>query len=274
MKLLLVLAATVFLTHCSGRDADTSGDTAVTGARSATEWTLRAAHSTMEFTTIRPSALLGTFITEYLVHTSVFRGAIAGIQAQMQILFDDEFEEDESFALLEDLGSLLQVDVMDMLNRSTNRPAAFDIYMDNLVDLGTRGEGHLERLEQQLDEVQDARRLQRREAARIQRALNESIRGQDYASASGLQRQVIEAETELSRIESEEDERRNVIRLFEKLLKIADERLVAMRQNRALLIAGLRVVEVPGIEDLGILEEGMRRRRESPFGDVLSNPNF
>lgn len=268
----LLLLATTLLTRCAGPAED--GRELVSGARSATVWTLRVAGMTSR-PEIRPSALIGAYVTEYLVHTSVFQSAIAGIEAQMQLFFDDEFEEDESFALLEDLGSLLQVNIMDMLNRSTDRPAAFDAYVDTLTDLGQRAEGRLARLEQELDDVQTERREQRRETSIVQRSLNEAIREQNYSAASGLQRQIIEEEAELARVEAEEDEIRSVIRLYEDLLEIADERLAAMRQNREPLIAGLRVVDVPGIDDLGLIEEGMRgRRRGSAFDELLIDPSL
>lgn len=273
---MLVLTATAFLTHCSGPDTDTRNDEQpVIGALAGVDWTLEIAQIAFDMNRIRPSALLGAFVAEYLVHTSVFQSAIAGIDAQMQLFYDEEYEENESFALLEDLGSLLQVNIEDMLNRAPDRPRAFDTYIDSLTELGQRSTNQLARLEQDLEEVQDERRLQRRETARIQSDLNQAIRSQDYSAASGLQRQIVDAEAELARVESEEDELRSIIRLYEDLLEVANERLYAMRENREPLIAGLRVVEVPGIEDLGLLEEGMRRRRRgSGFDTTLIDPDL
>lgn len=267
-RAITVLLLAGFLTQCTGAsdDADIPDvETAVIGAEESQDMLAAWADADR----LRPSALLGVFIADYLSHTAVYRSALAGIQAQMEILFNDDRIEDETYALLETLGSILQVDVNDMLNRSNGRARAFEAYVQNLADLGTQATAKKQGLEQELDGIQTERRDQRRDTAKLQSDLNQALREQDYASASGLQRQLIDAETALANIESKEDEQRSVIRLFEDLLEIADERLNAMQTNREALIAGIRVIEVPGVEDLGVLEQGRYRRRNSTFESIL-----
>lgn len=267
-RAITVLLLAGLLTQCTGasEDADIPDvKTAVIGAEESQDMLAAWADADR----LRPSALLGVFIADYLSRTAVYQSALAGVQAQMEILFNDDRIEDETYALLETLGSILQVDVNDMLNRSSGRARAFETYVQNLADLGTQATAKKQSLEQEMDGIQTARRDQRRETAQLQSDLNQALREQDYASASGLQRQLIDAETELAKLESEEDEQRSVIRLFEDLLEIADERLNAMQTNREALIAGVRVIEVPGVEDLGVLEQGRYRRRNSTFESIL-----
>lgn len=274
---IVILLLTLFLTNCKGQQTDTSSDEEllISGALTGAGWAELLSHGTVNLMRLRPSALLGIYVSDYLIHTSTYRAALAGVEAQMSLLFDDEYEKDESFEILENLGTILQIDVADMLNRSTSRSEAFDAYITSLAQLSEQAANHTQNLEQELEEILDERRIKRRETADIQRALNNALRTQDYASASGLQQQLIEAETEVAGVESREDEQNSLIRLFENLLDIADERMNAMRSNREALIAGVKVIEVPGVDDLGILEQGQRsRRRGSGFDRSLIDPSL
>jgi len=267
---------TIFLTNCKGQQTDTSTqeDFLLSGPLMGAGWTELLTHGTVNLMRLRPSALLGIYVSDFLIHTSTYRAAIAGIEAQMSLLFDEEYEKNESFEILENLGAILQIDIDDMLNRATSRSEAFDAYINSLAQLGEQATNHVQNLEQELGEIQDERRVQRRETADVQRSLNNALREQDYASASGLQQQLIIAETDLAEVESREDEHTSIIRLFEDLLEVGEERLNAMRTNREALIAGIKVIEVPGVDDLGILEQGRgSRSRGSGFDRSLIDPN-
>lgn len=251
----------LLLVQCGGQNADVPPSALqVSGARKAIVWTVRIG-GLLHFSTLRPGALLGTYIAQYLVHSSMFHSATAGIEAQMQFLFDDEFEKTESFAILEDLGVILQVDIPDMLNRSVSRAQSFDTYVENLTNFMERSAVHVAQLEQELEEISDERREARRVASDTQRELNDALRDQDYSTASGLQQRLILAQGDLAEVEAREDEKRDVIRLFENLLDVGEERLNAMESNRQALLAGIKVTELPGVDELGILEQGSRRGR-------------
>lgn len=223
---------------------------------------------------LHPSALLGVYMSNFIMHTSVFKSALEGISAQMEYLFDDDRIQDEAFALLEEFGSMLQVDVMDMLNRSTERPNAFDDYVRELTQLRSVSEIRLEALEQEADTISDERREARKEAGDIQRALNVSIREENFSTAGSLQERLIEAETTLAEVEAREDKQRSIIRLFKDLIEVAGERLAALNTNRDAFIAGIKVIDVPGVDDLGLIENGTYRdRRNSGFDRSLIDPN-
>lgn len=209
----------------------------------------------------RPGALVGMYASHYLLHAVTLRGAVRGVFANLDLMLDEEEEKTESFALLEDIGTILQVDVPDLLNRSTSRSAAFDAYLEGLEDAIVTGEQYRQKLEQQLDDVYEERRAQRREASQIQSELNIALRSQDYGTAGELQEQLIEAEGALAEVQAREDEKRSIISLFEELLQVGLERRDAMVANREAILAGITVVELPGIDNLGILEQGGSRSR-------------
>jgi hypothetical protein len=260
---LLVITLMTILVSCSGTQTPSANDSGVTAAREGTQWSVRLARGITDMIKLRPGALLGAYVTHYLIHTSAFQGALAGIEAQMQLLFNEEFEQDESFALLEELGTTLQVDVPDLLNRSIERSQTLNAYVESLEQILERSRTHNEALEQELEIIGDERTQKRRAAGEIQRELNTALREQDYSTAGELQRQLIDAESEQANVESREDEKRSVIRLFEDLLEVGDERLAAIQANREVLIAGVKVVELPGVDDLGLIEQRRTRGRGS-----------
>ena len=231
----------------------------VFGAYEAAEWTVDMGTDGLDMRRLRPSSLLGVYVTHYLVHATGVRGALTAIDAHAAMYFDDRLDRDESFTLLEELGTMLQVDITDMLNRSTDRVDAFDEYLDSLTDVLQESHLHADGLEQELDKILDERREQRKETSDLQRDLNSALREQDYATAGSKQEELIEAESDLAEIMAREDEVDSIIDLFEDLIDIGEERALAMQENRQPIIAGMMVVEVPGIEDLGIIQKRNRR---------------
>lgn len=237
-------------------------------------WTNEMTRQLLFVQPLQPSALLGIYMTHFMMHTNVFKSAMEGISAQMHILFDDDRLQDEAFALLQEFGSMLQVDVMDMLNRSNNRSDSFDTYVRELIRLRSISETRLEALKQESDTISDERRDARRQAGDIQRELNIAIREENFSNAGSLQERLIEAETILAEVEAREDKQRSIIRLFEDLLDVSQDRLTALNSNRDAFLAGIKVIDVPGVDDLGLIENGTYRdRRNSGFDRSLIDPN-
>lgn len=260
--MILALSATLLLASCSSGTTDALKPTI---APLAVRWTVQLMQGGNSFVSIRSSSLLGVYLTEFLLRQTAFRSAITGVNAQVQLLNQQGTPDEEGFALLETLGSILQVDVPDMLNRSTDRVDAFDTYLSNLQALGGRASAYVTSLEEKRDVMMDERRDVRVIASRAQSMLNRALRDQDYATASEQQRVLIEAKTELAQRDAEIDEVRSTIRIFDNLLDVAEERINVMNSNREALLAGISVVDVPGVEDFGLIEQGNRRSGRSIF---------
>ena len=259
---LMAISATLLLASCGGRTTDTLKPTI---SPLAVRWTVQLMQGGNSFSSIRSSSLLGVYLTEFLLRQTAFRSALAGIGVQVQLLNQQGTPDEEGFALLETLGSILQVDVPDMLNRSTDRIDAFDTYLSNLEALGSRASAYVTSLEEQRDVLMDERSDIRVTASRAQSMLNRALRDQDYATASEQQRVLIEAKTALAEKDAQIDELRSTIRIFDDLLEVAEERVTVMTSNREALLAGISVVDVPGVEDFGLIEQGNRRSGRSIF---------
>lgn len=260
--MVMAISATLLLASCGGGTTDTLKPTI---SPLAVRWTVQLMQGGNYFVSIRSSSLLGVYLTEFLLRQTAFRSALAGIGVQVQLLNQQGTPDEEGFALLETLGSILQVDVPDMLNRSPDRIDAFDTYLSNLEALGGRTSAYVTSLEEQRDILMDERSDIRVTASRAQSMLNRALRDQDYATASEQQRILIEARTDLAEKDAQIDELRSTIRIFDDLLEVAEERITVMTSNREALLAGITVVDVPGVEDFGLIEQGSRRSGRSIF---------
>jgi|SRR3989338_5417507 len=264
-KTALVLAL-LLLTQCGGKSAENSGTSGEPqSGKIAVLELLRVASSDPALA--RPSGMLGIFVTKFLAQSELFsNSALRGVGAQEQFLADAEVDLEETYALLQELGNALQVDVPDMLNRSDNRSEALNAYVERLKDIGARAVVKKTSLESLIDGLKVEQRAQRKTTTELERTINKAVRDKDYATAGGEQQHLMEEQTKLSDIERKLDQAEETLDTFEDLLKVADERLSVIEHNREVLIAGLKVVELPGIEDLQILEEKRRRDVESPLG--------
>ena len=264
-----LVIASLLLTHCQ-RQTSNLPETA--GARTDVFLTQQLFEGGLIGTAIpKPGAILGTYVAGYLstLPSFPFHSALSGIMAQMEFVLEDETDQSESFILLEELGITLQANVPDLLNRSPNRPRALDAYLDALQDILEESTAHVAGLEIELEELNDERSEQRGIVGDLQRELREALRSGDYTTAGAKQADVISAQTELAQTEAQQDEKRDIIRIFEDLLEIGTERLEAMQANRDILIAGLSVVELPGVDDLGLIMEQTRRRRSGDSGGLF-----
>lgn len=271
----LLLCAALLLVQCSATESDEGEEDVIEyyGAIDAIDYMMIVLEEFTPLQNQRPSAQLGAFVAHYLVHQTRLQGALRAVGIQMELLSDEEYEDEESFALLEEMGAILQVDIPDMLNRSTRRGITFDEYMNDLLDVLSRGTEKHDELQQEYDTLNSERRDQRRTAGDIQRSLNSALREQDYGSASGLQQELIEAETDLAEMDVKLDQTRSVIRLYEKLIDVGEQRATAMRANREALLTGVMVTEIPGVDDLGLIRQATRSERQFDDSGSIFGPN-
>lgn len=222
----------------------------------------------------RPGAMLGIFATLYAERTFSFgsQTALRGLGASLKLQEEDRMTLDETFTLLQALGASLQVNVPNLLNQSQNRAEALNSYTASLNDVTKRSAVRKDALEAEIKALQEKERTEREAVTALERQISQALSSQEYGTAGSLQKPLAEAEAILSKTTSETERARDIMEVFRKLLDIAEKRIVAIEQNRQVIIAGLTVVDLPGIEDLGILRDpdGRTRRDETyplgPFG--------
>lgn len=215
----------------------------------------------------RPSASLGLYIAAYLSQ-GIFlpvRSAWIGIEAQKALFArQGDPDTDETFTLLQELGNILQVDVPDILNRSPNRRETLDQYLQTLHNVFVLAERKHTELESAAETLKEEEREKRNAAQDLEREINRALDNKDYTGAGSRQRELTEAQGDLAEVETKREQTEDIKDRFKELLDVAKDRVVAIEANRLILIAGLQVIELPGVEDLDILlDRGRRQRRNS-----------
>ncbi len=266
-----LLLLCLFLASCGGNDEGEDSNTpseTVSGAKSGAFTIQALAEKASTWKTQRPSASVGLFSSMFLALGEFLpsSSAVDGVESQIKFIAGQQgATTDETFALIQEFGSVLQTDIVESLNRSSNREQTLNQYITILKETGVRMERRKKELEEQLD-IQKKERVEQRKVVRdIQRQVDNGIRDKDYILAGSLQQSLAEAEGALAEIETQESLTESIIDHYDDLLEIGTERYNAMVKNRQLLISGLRVVDIPGVDDLDIIyKEPYKERKETP----------
>ena len=257
---IILILFSLALTGCGKNDE--KEELRVSGARSAL--TIMHIVSKENVKIDRPSAIIGIYSALFASQGTFLpvTSAAIGIKAASKVLSGQgNTETSETFALLQEVGMVLQVNIIDQLNRSTDRVKFLDEYLQSLRNAGSIVERKLIELEAQSDSLSDTRKAQRKEVRDVQRKLRTAMKDQNYSDAALLEEELAEKSGILAETEIREKSTEDVIDRYEALRDIAAKKLQAVSNNREILIAGLKVIEVPGIEDLRILEEGSKWRK-------------
>ena len=271
----------LLLSACGGSEEVETSTQSISGAKAGIYSLSHIGTTATKHGVIRPGAPLGIY-TALFISQGTFMGtqsAQKGIEAVQSIIAGQtQIETSETFAILKELGATLQVDVSDILNRSDNRPETLDTYVRSLENIGRlaeRKQTELQTREESLDEEKDEKRKELRER---KSELDDVLDAKQYDQAGVLQEQVTALEEELATIDIEIDQHKDTLDIYEELLEVAAHRLEAIAVNRAIILAGLKVVDIPGVEDLSIVEsEGGilslgRTRNRSRGGGGLFGP--
>jgi len=195
------------------------------------------------------------------------RSAWIGIEAQKALFArQGDPDTDETFTLLQELGNILQVDVPDILNRSPDRRETLDQYLQTLHNVFVLAERKRTELESAAETLKEEEREKRNTAQDLEREINRALDNKDYTGAGSRQRELTKAQGDLAEVESKREQTEDIKDRFEELLDVAKDRVVAIEANRLILIAGLQVIELPGVEDLDILLDRGRRQRRNTTG--------
>lgn len=217
----------------------------------------------------RPSGPMGVFISSFIAQGGFVRSmsATQGIDAQMRLLEGQiNVESSETFALLKEFGSVLQIDIVDALNRSSDRVQTLDTYLSSLKNITELVERKTTELESVRENVEDEMRQKNKRIRDIERTIKKALDEANYEQAGVEQEELTGLKGEVAALEVEIDQNDDITARYQALIDIAKVRYDALSANRRIVLSGLKVVEVPGIEDFNILDENKRfRASERPF---------
>jgi len=214
--------------------------------------------------TPRPSGTLGVFSSAFLAQGMFYptQTGLEGIDALLTILKGQEQPvTDETFLLLEQLGTALSVDIIDLLNRSPDRAIALTQYTEALDTVNTNGKRKMEELTTASKNLATEKKDQRLVVRNIEKEISTAVKEKDFGTAGSKQAELTTEQTKLSGIELEEKQTNETLRTFKDMTARADARLKAIAANREILIAGLQITDAQGLKDLGVITEGQRSSR-------------
>lgn len=268
-----LLIGTCILSACATDSPPPAVQTAQTGIFSAVDLFTRQEEQQL-VRAVSPGPVLGIFAVNYLLDFSLIdaRSALAGIESIEPFIKRRDItspDNSDTFLLLEQLGTVLEVDILDLLNRSVSRADTLNEYLAQLEIIVKAAEDRFEELDLQYDEIRDENRDARREISSMKSELQRAIRAKNFGLAGQMQEQLTTLQPKQLELESLEDQLNELRRLFEDLLEAAEEKGQAIIANREALVAGVKVTDLPGVEDLGVLDEGRRLRLDNA-SDIFS----
>ncbi len=266
-RLTALLLSTVFCTGCfGGGGATTSAPLTVRGAKDAV---LLGDIDHPRPVVRRPSAPLGIYTAVFLSSGGFYvaSGAVNAAIAQVKLTGRPSQDViDTNFALLQEFDTVLQVDIADLLNRSQDRAETLDAYLEGLTNITERARQRMFDMDQYLETLQKTQKDQRSSVSTIDRAARDALKNQDYVLAGEKQQELGKVQADLGKTEADLKQQKQVRSSYDDLLELADRRIKAIEENREVLIAGLKVNNVPGADALGILEGGTTTRRSGSLG--------
>ncbi|MDD5623120.1 MAG: hypothetical protein PHI23_00200 [Candidatus Peribacteraceae bacterium] len=202
-----------------------------------------------------PSAPLGIFSTVFLSQGLFLptRSALEGIESLLSGLSEETMPNTEdAYALLESLGSIVSINLIDTLNRSSDRAETLNRYVEALGNATTQAEEQVTALTELKTTLKEERDAQRTTVRNLQRTISKALADKDYSLAGSTQKELSEAESTLAETETKEKQNNDLLSRLKDLVGTAKERQKAIEENREILLSGLKITDVPGLEDLGI----------------------
>ena len=214
----------------------------------------------------RPAAPLGIYTAIYLSSGGFYAvaGAVNAAMAQVKLTGKPSQDVlDTTLALLQEFDTVMQVDVTDLLNRSDNRAGTLDAYLQGLKNITARATQRTTEIEQYTTSLEKSRKELRGQVSAVDRAARDALKSQDYVLAGEKQQELGTLQGELAKTDSSLKQQQQVRNSYDELIKLSGTRIGAIEENREILIAGLKVNNVPGADSLGILETQNGTRRKS-----------
>lgn len=209
--------------------------------------------------TARQSAPLGIHLGTYFNKGEILvHGARESISLLSPLVRTSDTSE-TPFMTIQTIGNLLQTNIVDAMNKNTERGEVLNHYIILLRSALQIAQKDKENLEDSRRKLVEKERDQRSALRTLQKEIDAAEKAGDFQVMGSRQRTLSETKGEQGKTEALVEEQEDTLDILDDLMHLAEERLHAIEENREALMTGIRVVEIPGIEKLGILE-----KRESP----------
>ncbi|MDD5075233.1 MAG: hypothetical protein PHO54_05165, partial [Candidatus Peribacteraceae bacterium] len=184
------------------------------------------------------------------------QSALNGVTALLKILESQEKPlSDDAFALLGQLETTMNINIVETLNRSTDRVETLDQYATALKNITENSQRKNDELKASATTLEEQKKTQRQTVRDLEKEIQKAIKAKDYTTAGNKQGELTKAETTLNDTEFKEKQTNDMIDRFKKLIEGSVRRQNAIDANREILIAGLQITDPQGLKDLGVVTE-------------------
>ncbi|HLC75815.1 MAG TPA: hypothetical protein VJB82_01700 [Candidatus Peribacterales bacterium] len=210
---------------------------------------------------------------EALPSPAAISGLVAGSILGKPIL-ESEYEEGstlpdgraaEDTRLIQILVQLLDKDIQNVLNSASKREDGLDAYINAIESTAQKGEIRLRALQDTLERSEDDSSRFERRIREIQNEIEDVIAEGNTTQVNVLTDELIQKQQLLAEADVDVIVNTHLISAYEDVLEPIENRLKAIRANRDALIKGVTITDMPGVEDLKIIEyeDGAIRVRSS-----------
>ncbi|OGJ57876.1 hypothetical protein A3H22_01920 [Candidatus Peribacteria bacterium RIFCSPLOWO2_12_FULL_55_15] len=212
----------------------------------------------------RPSASLGIHLSTYL---SKLETTVHGALENTAIIYTLARTSDTTetpFMTIQTLGNLIQTNIVEAMNKNPERGDVLNRHLTLLRSTLQNAQKDKRNLEDSLHQLVGKEREQRNTLRTLQKEINAAEKAIDFQAVGFHQRALREAKGEHGKTEASLDELEKTMEILDDLTSLAEERLNAIEENRKALMAGIRVVEIPGLGT-----SPRRSRRQERGGGLL-----
>jgi len=193
---------------------------------------------------------------------AVTAGLLAGAMLGKPISdFDDpsqpiptDSDAGEDTELIHALVKLLGMDIQEVLNNAQDRGDGLDAYANALESSAQRGHIRLRALQDAVEENEDDSSRFERRVRELRDEIEDAITDGNTSRVTLLTDELIQKQTMLAKADSDLIVGEYLVQAYEDVLEPIGNRLKAIRANRDALMKGVKIIDMPGVEDLKIIE--------------------
>ncbi len=249
MKRKILLASFLLLASCSSEEEDVFDS--LRAAQSGLRITMERVQNVPEEPPL-PAAAAG------LIAAQIF-GKGEPITIPDPLDQDGAVNTNADVDLLNALVTLLGTDVQQLLDQASSREDAIDFYQESVESHVQQGLIRFRAMQDIADRAEDDSNRFERRIREIRKEIDDAIGESNTSRVSLLTDELIQKQSQLAEADSRAIVNSHLSEAFQDVLEPLDERLQAIRANREALVKGVTVVDMPGVEDLKIIEvEGGR----------------
>lgn len=248
MKKHILLTATILLSACFGGADESVLDTtrtAQSGMRTSAEMVTEE-----EQEPPTPAAIAGVLAG---MHVSGAKKSESLIPDPLDPAIGDTGTEAHT-ELLNTLVKLLGTDIQILLNSASDREDALDLYVESIESHAQHGHILLRAMRDDVEEHGDDKKRYERRVRDIRNEIEDAISEGDTNRVSILTDELIQKQQALAEADSSLIVKEHLSEAYEDVLTPIDDRLKAINANRQALIKGVKVIDMPGVEELEIIE--------------------